>query len=148
MSLQFSLEDILNVLISLEKTGSSLYFKLSEVAIDLETVKLFKWLSEQEKAHQALYEAWKAERYELVAVDEDYHQYLQSLIKATFDVLSYSEQAEMSYPEGIVLAKSLEKDTLIFLSECDYLLGGKKKELIERIKSEERKHLKKLYDLG
>ncbi len=148
MSLQFSLEDILNVLISLEKTGSSLYLKLSEVAIDLETVKLFKWLSGQEKAHQALYEAWKEERYELVAVEEDYHQYLESLIKATFDVLSYSEKAEMNYLEGIALAKSLEKDTLIFLSECDYLLGGKKKELIESIKGEERKHLKKLYDLG
>lgn len=147
MNLNFTIEDIFNVLIALEKTGSGLYTKLSDGAQDLETMKLFKWLSDQEKSHQALYESWKAERFETVPVDEDYEDYLKALVKATFEVLEEAQKETLGYLEGIMLARSLEKDTLMFLSECDHLLGGSKKELIEKIKGEERKHLKQLYDL-
>lgn len=146
MSLKFSLEDILNVLIALEKSGAKLYTNLSEAAKDLETLKLFKLLSDQEKLHQALYESWKLEHFEDVEVEQEYAEYLQSLVKHTFAVLNKAEHDALGLQEGVALAKTMEKDTLMFLSEYDQLLGGQKSEMIERIKGEERKHLKYLMD--
>jgi rubrerythrin len=148
MGFQFTVEDVFNVLIALEKSGSVLYMHLSDTAQDLETMKLFKHLSEQELQHQALYESWKSERFETVELEMEYTEYLSALVKETFRVLESAHSDTIDYANGLQLAKSLEKDTLIFLSECDRLLGGKKQSLIEKIKNEERKHLKLLYELG
>lgn len=147
MSVQFSLEDLLQVLIALEQNGAALYSQLSQNAKDLETMKLFAHLSEQEKHHQELYESWKEAHFEAQPIDAEYAQYLTVLVKETFKVLETAKSASFDFHAALTLAKTMEKDTLLFLSECNRLTGGRKKELIEQIKDEERKHLKLLYEL-
>ena len=134
MSIHFSLEDLLQVLIALEKNGSALYSQLSKDAKDLETMKLFAHLSEQEKHHQELYESWNAEHFEAQPIDAEYAQYLTVLVKETFKVLETASNTALDFHSGLSLAKTLEKDTLLFLSECNRLMGDKKRELIEKIK--------------
>ncbi len=148
MSIPFSLEDLLQVLIALEQNGAAIYSQLSKDAKDIETMKLFAHLSEQEKQHQLLYESWSEAHFDSQPIDAEYAQYLTVLVKETFKVLETVGTASLDYHAGLALAKTLEKDTLLFLSECNRLVSGNNKAQIEQIKDEERRHLKLLYELG
>ena len=77
-------------------------------------------------------------------VSDDYEAYMLSLLKQTIRFLNETRN-QINIEEGFLLAIQLEKDTILFLLELKSMIGQQFNAEMEQIISEERGHLKLLY---
>lgn len=141
----FVLEDILNALIALESHGNRLYLAMADKAADLETMKLFTDLAEQELLHKEIYAEFKEKLNLETELDHDYRAYLTELLRSNIHL----ERADIrcyDHDQALELGIQLEKDTLVLLGELEKILSEKTKE-IEKLVREEKKHLVQLLQL-
>ncbi len=141
----FVLEDILNALIALEDHGNRLYLALADKAADLETMKLFTGLAEQERLHKEIYVQFKEKLNLETELDQDYRAYLTELLSSSIH-LERADIRSYGHDQALELGIQLEKDTLVLLGELEKILSEKKKE-IEKLVQEEKKHLLELLKL-
>ncbi len=141
----FILEDILNVLIALESHGNRLYQALADMAADLEAMKLFNDLAEQELQHKAIYIGFKENLSLQTELDDDYTAYLTELLHSNIR-LEQTDLGSYTHDQALDLGIQLEKDTLSLLGELERILTEKKGE-IEKLVQEERRHLVRLLRL-
>ena len=142
----FSVEDVINVMIELETRGNEHYLSLSKQT-QIETLKkLFMNLANAEQKHKLRYENFKKEilNFEHENVSDDYEAYMLSLLKQTIRFLNETRN-QINVEEGFLLAIQLEKDTILFLMELKSMIGQQFNADMEQIISEERGHLKLLY---
>lgn len=149
MSEVFRTGDLLNSLVELEKTGHDFYLKMSRQSRDAKRGDLFRFLAGEEAKHEKIYtdlsNEFSGSTTAHEEVDEDYGAYLKALLSQHFNFSA----ADLDTPEAALkFAVSLEKDTLIYLGELQSVLKGWKADLFERIKKEERNHLRMLADLS
>lgn len=147
MSEMFTLEDIFNVMIELETLGSSHYSQMKELTPSAKLKVLFGQLAEAELAHKELYNRFKEEMvlFGHESVDEEYKGYMDALLKQTVRFLDESREAA-TFEEGFDIAVQLEKDTILLLNELRSLTGPEHHEAIDQVISQEKGHLKALYD--
>jgi rubrerythrin len=143
----FALEDVLNVLIELETLGNKHYTEMATLTEDYELKKFFELLAKQELAHKALYTSYKELHiaFESGGVTDEYKAYMDSLLKGTVKFLETSNEVK-DFESGYNIAISLEKDTLLFLSELKQIIEKSYHEVIDNVMDQERGHLKALYD--
>ena len=142
----FSVEDVINVIIELETRGNEHYLSLSKQT-QIETLKkLFMNLANAEQKHKLRYENLKKEilNFEHEDLSDDYEAYILSLLKQTIRFLNET-RTQMNVDEGFRIAIQLEKDTILFLMELKSMIGQQFDADMEQIISEERGHLKLLY---
>ena len=142
----FSVEDVINVMIELETRGNEHYLSLSKQT-QIETLKkLFMNLANAEQKHKLRYENLKKEIviFEHEDLSDDYEAYILSLLKQTIRFLNET-RTQMNVDEGFRIAIQLEKDTILFLMELKSMIGQQFDADMEQIISEERGHLKLLY---
>ena len=142
----FSVEDVINVMIELETRGNEHYLSLSKQT-QIETLKkLFMNLANAEQKHKLRYENLKKEilNFEHEDLSDDYEAYILSLLKQTIRFLNET-RTQMNVDEGFRIAIQLEKDTILFLMELKSMIGQQFNADMEQIISEERGHLKLLY---
>lgn len=142
----FSVEDVINVMIELETRGNEHYLSLSKQT-QIETLKkLFMNLANAEQKHKLRYENLKKEilNFEHEDLSDDYEAYILSLLKQTIRFLNETRN-QINVEEGFLLAIQLEKDTILFLMELKSMIGQQFNADMEQIISEERGHLKLLY---
>ena len=142
----FSVEDVINVMIELETRGNEHYLSLSKQT-QIETLKkLFMNLANAEQKHKLRYENLKKEilNFEHEDLSDDYEAYILSLLKQTIRFLNET-RTQMNVDEGFRIAIQLEKDTILFLMELKSMIGQQFDADMEQIISEERGHLKLLY---
>ena len=77
-------------------------------------------------------------------LSDDYEAYILSLLKQTIRFLNET-RTQMNVDEGFRIAIQLEKDTILFLMELKSMIGQQFDADMEQIISEERGHLKLLY---
>ncbi|MBN2222076.1 MAG: hypothetical protein JW708_07655 [Vallitaleaceae bacterium] len=142
----FSLEDVLNVMISLEKNGSEHYLKMEENSKDLVAKALFSKLAKQEQIHQEIYSKMKEQSITFVhsEMEKEYQEYLNSLLEETIRFLQ-APLVSFSAETGFEVAIQLEKDTLLLLAELKHIMKGQVTKEIDDIMDQERGHLKALY---
>ena len=142
----FSIEDVINVMIELETCGNEHYLSLSKQTQSEELKNLFLNLANAEQKHKLRYENFKKEilNFEHENVSDDYEAYMLSLLKQTIRFLNETK-IQMNVDEGFLLAIQLEKDTILFLMELKSMIGQQFDADMEQIISEERGHLKLLY---
>ena len=147
MSINYDVADLISSLIDLEKNGCDFYTLLAEKSDKLECQLLFKSLAEQEKVHEEIYtELLKSVNTE-VEIDSDYHDYLQVIVNEQFSLDSSAVEECHNISEALDLAIKLEKDSLLFLSEFGNLVGSDNLHFVNKMKKEERTHLKLLADM-
>lgn len=142
----FSIEDVINVMIELETCGNEHYLSLSKQTQSEELKNLFLNLANAEQKHKLRYEKFKKEilNFEHENVSDDYEAYMLSLLKQTIRFLNETRN-QINVEEGFLLAIQLEKDTILFLMELKSMIGQQFNADMEQIISEERGHLKLLY---
>ena len=142
----FSIEDVINVMIELETCGNEHYLSLSKQTQSEELKNLFLNLANAEQKHKLRYENLKKEilNFEHENVSDDYEAYILSLLKQTIRFLNETRN-QINVEEGFLLAIQLEKDTILFLMELKSMIGQQFNADMEQIISEERGHLKLLY---
>lgn len=142
----FSIEDVINVMIELETCGNEHYLSLSKQTQSEELKNLFLNFANAEQKHKLRYENFKKEilNFEHENVSDDYEAYMLSLLKQTIRFLNETRN-QINVEEGFLLAIQLEKDTILFLMELKSMIGQQFNADMEQIISEERGHLKLLY---
>jgi rubrerythrin len=140
MSELYLVDDLFNTLIALEEYGMKTYRELAEKVNDMEVNKIFLSLANQEEEHKDYYSELRLKFESSEEVDDEYRSFLQVLIKNSFfktEVLKETYDVQSALNLGI----KLEKETLLFLSEIQVVLGEKSHKVFEDVKNEERRHL-------
>lgn len=143
----YILEDLLNNMIELEKTGSRTYLRMAETVTLPEAKEMFLSLSDQELHHLKIYESFLRELDYTQVLDDEYVSYLRIVLHNNFKFFTM-ELNNPNLESCLKLAIHLEKDTLVYLSEMKTIFGASNPEVIDRMMNEERKHLKLLFEFN
>jgi rubrerythrin len=152
MSDQFSIQEIIEIAIEIEKNGEAFYRTLVESANTARLRDLFKYLSEEEKKHKVRFEEIlkSVGGYQISEIyyATEYMGYMKALADErvfTKDVFAPDIVKNLkSSKEAIDLAIGFEKDSIIFLHEMRDMISDPEKETVQRLLNEEREHLRRL----
>jgi rubrerythrin len=138
----FLLEDLLNVLIELETLGNTHYTRMVGLTNNHELKKLFEKLAFEENNHKEIYHRYLTERINLISTTAtpEYKAYMDSLLKSNLSLLKSSSNFE-DFEQGYAIAISLEKETILFLSEIREIISTEYFKDIEYLLTQERQHL-------
>ena len=152
MGNQFSMREIIEIAIEIEKNGAAFYRALAGSADTARLRDLFTYLADQEKRHIARFQ----EILESVGgyqISEAYYatQYM-GYMKALADERVFKSDtsgAEVagsvgSPKEAVDIAIGFEKESILFLHEMWELMQGSDTKTIQKLLNEERDHLKQL----
>lgn len=148
----FTIADIRNIAIQIEKNGEAAYLKASKNAADPHIAETLSWMATEEAHHAKWFEnihsskSLTAEQKELEAMGRNL---LQDMIKGNEFLLSEDDLGNAgSVEEVLQKSKEFEKETIIFY---EFLLNFlDEKESVHQLKiiiEEERNHVKKLESL-
>ena len=152
MSDQFSIQEIIEIAIEIEKNGEAFYRTLVESANTARLRDLFKYLSEEEKKHKVRFEEIlkSVGGYQISEIyyATEYMGYMKALADErvfTKDVFAPDIVKNLkSSKEAIDLAIGFEKDSIIFLHEMQNMINDPEKETVQRLLNEERGHIRRL----
>ncbi|HJO95292.1 MAG TPA: ferritin family protein [Victivallales bacterium] len=145
MSETFILEDLFNILITLEHVGHTVYNDLAERSDDKKIKIIFEDLAHSEKDHEILYSEMKEKyiTYESENFDDEYLDYISNLLDSTFTLKENILSSQKSDKEILNLALQLEKETIMFLREIKLILK-ENDSAINSIIEEEKRHVVKI----
>ena len=148
----FSANEIAKSAVEIERKGRAFYLRLEEAAKTEKTRKLFNYLAQEEAKHEEIFQglfdrlgninlpAW--------ATEHEYAEYLQGLIEShalfSDETVAKRMDALEDEREGILMAMSFEKDTLLFFKEMEDLVPDSEKAAVKECAQEERVHLARL----
>lgn len=149
----FTITDILNIAVQIEKNGEESYRNASKIVKDPEVAKMLSWMADEEKCHAKWFEAFPtnrpltAEQGEMEAMGRSL---LQEMVKGNTFLLAQSELEQMeTVLEVLTRSKEFERDTILFY---EFLLGllddRETMQQLQQIIEEERKHLRRLELMG
>lgn len=155
MNEQFTIQEIVEIAIEIEKNGEVFYSALSESAETAKIRELFKYLSEEENKHKVRFQEIlkSVGGYEISEIyyATEYMGYMKALadervFKKGVSVLDIAKKIK-SPKEAINIAIDFEKDSIIFLYEMREMIDENEKEAIQLLLDEERGHIRKLSKL-
>lgn len=149
MSIKYDAGDLICNMIELEKCGYEFYSKYAEQSENFTIKELFFHLAEEEKIHQSIYEQIRKETHVGPEAEEDdsYEDYLKHIIDENFDFNKKLDPKSTDTKCVLDMAIRLEMQSLSFITEYSALIGSAKVELLEKIKNEERNHLKMIQEV-
>ena len=152
MNEQFTIQEIVEIAIEIEKNGEVFYHTLSESSSTATIRDLFKHLSGEEKKHKVRFEEIlkSVGGYQISEIyyADEYMGYMKALadeqvFKKDISVLDVAKSLK-SPKEAIELAIDFEKDSIIFLHEMQDIIDEDEKETIKKLLNEERDHIRRL----
>lgn len=145
----FTIGDIKNIAIQIEKNGEASYRKAAEIAKNPEVSEMLLWMADQERRHAEWFSELRSNKpltQEQLEMEEIGKTLLQDMIKGNDFLLDQEglESAE-TIREVLDVSKSFERDTILFY---EFLMGfiddeETKDQLLEIIK-EEKNHIEQL----
>lgn len=152
MSVFFSMQEVIEMAITTERSGQAFYQTASKLARENKLRKLFQYLAEEEKKHlktfQDLYNTLK-EKPEITPYNwEEAKLYLEALVDSRFfagpdKAINLAKEAKDEL-EVIYAAIEFEKDTLLFFYQILEMIKPQKHELVKKIIEEEKRHIQRL----
>jgi rubrerythrin len=150
----FEASDIVEAAIRIEENGANFYRYAVQVAGKEETKALFRQLADEEVKHQKTFAEILAGMDQSIppeGYDGEYAAYLHSYVDNQLvfktDVLASELGAIKDEVSAIDFAMRRELDSLLYYREIRELLPADRKEAIERIILEEKKHFMKLSEM-
>ena len=155
MNEQFSIQEIIEIAIEIEKNGEAFYRTLAESANTARLRDLFKYLSEEEKKHKAKFEEIlnSVGGYQISEIyyATEYMGYMKALADErvfTKDVSAPDIVKNLqSSKEAIDLAIGFEKDSIIFLHEMQDMVNEPERKTVQKLLDEEREHICRLSEI-
>jgi len=155
MSDQFSIQEIIEIAIEIEKNGEAFYRTLAESANTARLRDLFKYLSEEEKKHKVRFEEIlkSVGGYQISEIyyATEYMGYMKALADErvfTKDVFAPDiVKSLQSSKEALDLAIGFEKDSIIFLHEMQDMVNEPERKTVQKLLDEEREHIRRLSEI-
>jgi rubrerythrin len=154
MSILFSGNEIVDIAVSIEENGRAFYLAAAQSLEDENLAATLKKLADDELEHKTIFEAlYKSD--EDYSLDAGYNEEVDAYIKAMASAQVFApgkSVAELARGAGdvfhvLTLAMGAEKDSILYYSEIRNWVQPKDRDVINKIISEEKKHLKNLADL-
>lgn len=149
----FEAKEIFKFAIRIEENGEKFYRFASNLVGDEETKKIFNYLAEEEIKHKEIFTGLLSGITKDVSFDnysDEYFDYLRSYVD---NVIFTDEQLEKQRKEvndvlsAVEFAMQRELDSILYYHEVEKFVAADKKNLIEKIIEEERKHYAKLSEM-
>ena len=145
----FTLGDIRNIAIQIEKNGEETYRKASKAAKDPQVAEMLAWMAEEEKCHVNWFTSLKSNK-PLTAEQQEIERMgrmlLQDMIKDNNFLIDENElTSARNVDEVVAKSKAFELDTILFYEFLIEFLD--EKEVISQLRKiikEERNHIEKL----
>ena len=154
MEKRFSGCEIVEIGIQIEKNGYDFYAEIAKNTDDEKLKELYGFLACEEKSHiDAFKDIFKGlcDYSPEGAYPDEYFSYMNAL--ASDHVFTKEgkgvelAKGVENVKDGLAIAVSFEKDTVIFFEEMKKLVPENEKQVIDRLIDEEKKHLKKLIQI-
>ena len=152
MSIFFSMREVIEMAIAMERSGQAFYQNASKLARENSLKELFQYLAEEEEKHlktfQNFYNTLK-EKPEITPYNwEEAKLYLEALVDSKFfaspeKAINLAKEAKDEL-EIINLAMSFEKETLLFFYQILEMIKSQEQELVKKIIEQEKKHIQRL----
>jgi len=145
----FTIEDIRDIAIQIEKNGEETYRNASKAAKDPEVAKMLAWMAEEERHHAKWFSGLKSNK-RLTPEQQDMEimgrTLLQDMIKGNNFLIDENElQNAKTVEEVIARSKTFELDTILFYEFLINFLDDQEAIVqLKRIIVEERNHIKQL----
>jgi rubrerythrin len=150
----YSIDEVFQFAIQIEKSGYSYYKKMTERFKDLpEIAKLFDFLAEEEVAHDDTFSALlsKLKTYDYAEnYLEEYITYIRAFAENSIfsDDKLAAEMEEVDNPDSaITFAMRREQESINFYHELKNLVPPEEHERLDIIIGEEKKHYMMLYSM-
>jgi rubrerythrin len=149
----FTIGDIRNIAVQIEKNGEETYRKAAKAAKDPQVAEVLNWMAEEESRHAKWFtklssnKPLTAEQQEMESVGRSL---LQEIVKGNTFLLDENElKNARNVEEVIARSKTFELDTILFY---EFLIGflddQDTVEQLRKIIREERNHIHQLEHLG
>ncbi len=148
----FSVQEVVEMAISTERSGEAFYQNASERAREKSLEELFRYLAEEEGKHlqtfQGFYDTLKKGPETTPYNWEEAKLYLGALVNSRFftgpdQAINLAKEARTEL-EALQAAISFEKDTLLFFYEMLEIVKPGDRELVRKIIEEEKRHVRRL----
>ena len=152
MADQFSIQEVIEIAIEIEKNGAAFYHALAQSANKANLRDLYTYLEKEEKSHVTRFrEILKAAGgYQISEAyyATQYMGYLKPLadehvFRSDMSAEEVASRAK-SAREAIDIAIGFEKDTIIFLHEMSKMVSESGQDSILKLLDEERDHIRRL----
>lgn len=148
MSVLMSENEIFTMAMEIEKSGKAFYNTVVNSAPDAETRELFSFLAKEEQRHFDFFKTLSEQSGSMIIQSEDWDE-ISEYIKATTDSRFFigeekairTAEGAKNVKEGIDIAISFEKDTLLFFYELLNVTPESSKGAAQKIVDEEKKHI-------
>lgn len=152
MGIFFSMQEVIEMAVTTERSGQAFYQSAAKVARKDNLKELFQHLAEEEEKHlktfQSFYNTLKKEA-EITPYNwEEAKLYLEALVDSKFfaspeKAINLAKEAKDEL-EVIYAAIDFEKDTLLFFYQILDMIRSREQELVKRIIEQEKKHIQRL----
>ena len=152
MSIFFSMREVIEMAIAMERSGQAFYQNASKLARENSLKELFQYLAEEEEKHlktfQDFYNTLK-EKPEITPYNwEEAKLYLEALVDSKFfaspeKAINLAKEAKDEL-EVINSAMNFEKETLLFFYQILEMIKSQEQELVKKIIEQEKKHIQRL----
>jgi rubrerythrin len=145
----FTIGDIRNIAIQIERNGEETYRNASKAAKDPQVAKILAWMADEEKSHAKWFDNLRSNKPltpEQQAIESMGRTLLQDMIKGNSFLIDEKELQNAKNVEEVV-AKSItfELDTILFYEFLiDFLDDQEAIDQLKIIIEEERNHIKQL----
>ena len=155
MTDRYAGSEILQMAVEIEKKGKAFYDGVVSTVKDQKTRDIFQYLADEELKHEQIFKEMlkdvKAGDVENPYDEREMILYFHSLIDRKI-FPSVQEGSDMKEDLGnpaaaILIALSLEKDSVLYFSELLHISDKKEHDVIENIIEEEREHIRRILRL-
>ena len=149
----FSIQDIYNIAIQLERNGEKEYLQAAGTATDTELITCYKWLAKQEAKHAEWFSAQLKLHPQQISADEKISEFSRDILqKIVADSSFLSEGRELTTirnrEEALQNAINMAKDTILLYEVLLELIEDEEtRKEMGKIIAEEQSHIKLLETL-
>ena len=154
MPIAFSVSELINIAIGIERRGIAFYDTLARSTENATARDVFKYLADMEREHIQIFQGMlsEADKYQPPETYAgEYTAYLQALIDSVVftDDMVNSQMAISADSDikAVELAISAEKDSILFYYEMKDLMPRRAQPTVDKIITEEKSHLRQLSEL-
>ena len=145
----FTVADIREIAVQIEKNGEAAYRKAAEMVKDSAVSEIFIWMAEEEKVHRSFFKGIESsvpiseEQRELEVMGR---QLLQEMVAdQTFSLDKEMLVGTDDFVEALTQAQTLEQDTILFYEFLLNLVSDEEaREQLELVIEEEKRHIEQL----
>lgn len=148
----FTIADIRNIAVQIEKNGEAAYRKAANQAADPAIAEIFHWMADEEKRHGEWFEAIEPDKpltKEQLELEKMGRQLLQDMVgDQTFSLEQEELQHIEAYSDMLTQSKVFEQDTILFYEFLLTMIGDPEpRRQLEEIIAEERRHFEQLEEM-